>query len=430
MTGQATRIGGAWLVARVRRLTEFLQAVVLRFYADHCLRHASALAYATLLSMVPLLALMFAVLKGLGVQRRLEPLLLSRLALTPETTQRIIEFIDRTNVGTLGALGAVALVLTVIGLLGSIEASFNDIWRVHRSRSVWRKVTDYVSAVLLVPLLLLAAVAITSSAQSRAMLDYLLQSEYAGPAVVLALRLLPIAMNAVAIGVMYSVIPNRRPHVPSVVMAALVAGTAWQAVQLAYVALQIGVARYNAIYGALSQLPVTLVWLYVSWIVLLAGAEVAAVGEFGTDAEPPENQPRSRWAAAVHLLIRAGESFRGGGEPVTVKKMARELRMEGGSVREVAEQLRDAGLLAEVEGPAYLLARDAASIDLGILDELVDSAVLPVGCDGRVRVLLDAIAAERRGSLHGRTLAELLSENAKGGGAATSGGRSTETGEA
>ena len=110
----------------MRRLWLYLVAGGWRFYADRCFMRASALAYASLLSLVPVLAVMFAVLKGLGVQRRLEPLLLSRLALHADTTQAIIGYIDATNFRTLGAFGAVALLLTVYGLLGSIEASFKD----------------------------------------------------------------------------------------------------------------------------------------------------------------------------------------------------------------------------------------------------------------------------------------------------------------
>src|SRR5215470_357141 len=111
------------------RALQFVRAVPQRFFADGCLLYASALTYTTLLSLVPLLALMFAVLKGLGVQHRLEPLLLSRLSLSPDTNELIIGYIDKTNVSTLGALGAATLVFTVISVLGTIEASFNHIWR-------------------------------------------------------------------------------------------------------------------------------------------------------------------------------------------------------------------------------------------------------------------------------------------------------------
>ena len=115
-----------------RTLAAYGAAAVRRFLADQCLMRASALAYISLLSIVPLLALMFAVLKGLGVQHRLEPLLLSRLSLDQETSDLIIGYIDRTNVSTLGALGAATLVLTVVSVLGNVQTSFNAIWRVRR----------------------------------------------------------------------------------------------------------------------------------------------------------------------------------------------------------------------------------------------------------------------------------------------------------
>src|SRR5262249_48724307 len=108
----------------------FIVGLLWRFIADHCLLHASALTYTSLLSIVPLLAIVFSVLKGLGAQRQIAPLLLSRVALEPETAERLLGYIDRTNVGTLGALGAVALLTTVISVLGAIEQSFNHIWRV------------------------------------------------------------------------------------------------------------------------------------------------------------------------------------------------------------------------------------------------------------------------------------------------------------
>ena len=247
-------------------------ATVRRFYGDRCLEAAAALTYTSLLSLVPLFALMFAVLKGLGAQNRLEPLLLSRLSLDPEVTGRMLGWIDHTNVGTIGALGAVFLIFTVISVLGGIESIFNMVWRVARGRTWWRKITDYVSVVLLIPFLLLFAVGITSALREQTILRELLEVDVLHGVALAALRLAPIAMNVVALGILYAVMPNRRPHPKSIAIGALVAGCAWQLVQTAYVALQIGVARANAIYGALAQLPVTLVWIYVSWAVVLAGA--------------------------------------------------------------------------------------------------------------------------------------------------------------
>jgi membrane protein len=382
--------------------------VARRFWDDGCLLHASALTYTTLLSLVPLLALMFAVLKGLGVQRRLEPLLLSRLPLDPEATERVLTYIDHTNVGTLGAVGALALVATVISVLSSVEGSFNHIWRVRRGRTWWRMASDYLSTVLITPVLLLAAVAITSSVREQALLRWILQTEYVGQAAVWLLSLAPVVINSVALGILYAVVPNRRPHVPSIVAGAIVAGCAWQVVQREYVALQIGVAHYNAIYGAMAQLPVMLVWIYVSWAVVLAGAELAAVWEFGAQSAGA-TATINAGAVALHVLLRAAERFRSGGGPITPQPLARELRVDRALVAKTVEELRRRGLLVAVEGAeeAYVLARDPATIDLAALPELMTGNDVPPGCDPRVREQLDQLQLDQQAQMRRHSLADL-----------------------
>jgi membrane protein len=394
-------------IGRGRRLGLFLAAVGRRFYTDHCLRHASALAYTTLLSLVPLLALMFSILKGLGVQRRLEPILLSRLALDPAAVEQIIGYIDRINVGTLGALGAAALVLTVISVLGAVEATLNQLWRVRRGRTIWRKATDYLSVFLLTPMLLLAGVAITSSVQQQQLLRLLLQTQFIGDALLYTLRLAPIVMNAVALGIVYAVMPNRRPRPLPIIAGALAGGVAWQLVQWAYVSLQIGMASYNAIYGALSQLPITLVWLYVSWVVVLLGAELAVVLELGVQPEAA-GEPPSRRTVALYVLLSAAQRLRHGGEPIAPPDVVRELAAEGGTVAEAFDALAARGWIVAVEGerPAYVLAREPASIQLAELP--CRQETVPDLLPERARRLLSQAQARERESWAGRTLADLV----------------------
>ena len=395
-----------------RHGADVVRTVVRRFYADRCLMRASALAYASLLSMVPLFAIMFAALKGLGVQDRLEPLLLSRLSLTEATTAAIIGYIDRTNVRTLGAVGAATLVLTVISLLGTIEASFNHIWRVARQRSLWRKITDYLGVVVLTPFLLLAATALTSAGQVQSLVQWVLTNGYLGGAAMRTLTLAPLAINAVAIGVLYAVMPNRRGALVPIAAGAVVAGTAWYAIQTGYVALQIGVARYNAIYGALAQLPVTLVWLYVSWGVVLAGAELAAVMEFGADAAADVKVRRD--AVALHVLVRAGDAFRNGGPGVEVRRLARELRVDVDLVQATAGELVERGWLAGVEGYAgrFVLTRDPAHMPLGELLLPAAGERVPARCDARVRRALAQGEEAYVQAVAARRVADLLDDDA------------------
>lgn len=398
------------LAARAGR---FLATTGRRFYGDQCLVRASALAYVSLLSIVPVLAVMFSVLKGLGSRGALQSMLLSRLSLRPEVTETLVGFVDRISIGTLGGIGASMLLVTVVGLIGGIESSLNLIWRVRRDRTPWRMVTDYLGVVLLTPFLLLAAVALTSSMQVQWVLDWMLGSPYLGIAAVQALRLAPIVINIIAIGVLYTIIPNRRPSPVPVAIGAAVAGAGWHLVQVAYIQFQIGMASYGAIYGALSQLPITLVWLYLSWAVVLFGAEVAAVCEFGWEHSDGEPTVPNGVAVALHMLVAAADSFRDGGKRgVDLFATARQLGVTGDVVAAAATHLESHGWLVAVEEepPCLVLARDPKAISLGELTDLRPAEIVPPGCDPRVRAALDALGAEERDLWRGRTLADLLGD--------------------
>ena len=391
-------------------LAAFVVAVARRFYVDQCLMRASALAYTSLLSLVPLLAVMFAVLKGLGVQDRLEPLLLSRLSLDQGSTELIIGYIDRTNVSSLGGLGAATLVLTVISVLGTIESSFNDIWRVTRARSLWRQVTDYLGVVLLTPFLLLAGVAITSATQVRQILQWMTANGYVGGAATLALSFTPIVVNALGIGVLYAVMPNRRAVWRPIAISALIAGCAWQLVAWGYLRLQIGVAGYSAVYGALAQLPVTLVWLYLSWTIVLAGAELAAVLEFGRAAPAGAGSSPDPRAIALHLLVRAADEFVRGEPGIEPRATAHELGVEIDAVQRATTALQDFGWLAavDIQPPRFVLARAPATIELERLDGLARRDWVPPRIDPRAAAALREVDAKGPELWGGRTLADLL----------------------
>jgi len=382
-----------------------------RFYDDQCLTRASALAYTSLLSIVPLLAVMFSVLKGLGAQQRLEGVLLSRLSLDPETTDLIISYIDNTNFGTLGALGAAALLLTVISVLGSIESSLNAIWRVAQQRGLWRKVTDYLGVVMLTPFLLLAATTLTSAYQAQTIVQWVLDNGYLGGLAVEILGLAPIAINTIAIGVLYAVMPNRRAAWGPLLAGAFVAGFAWHIAQIGYVNLQVGVARSNAIYGALAQLPITLVWLYVSWAVVLAGAELAAVLEFGEDAVQPPGAEREE-ALALDLLVRAADAFHRGRPGIDLSAVATSLRVDLGILQQAAGRITERGWLVPVDDQPgrFVIGCDPARIALSEVASATAVEALPHRLDPRVRRALHARAGDAPQWWAERTLADLCDE--------------------
>ncbi|GAB4246793.1 MULTISPECIES: YihY/virulence factor BrkB family protein [Deferrisoma] len=267
-----------WDSAGTGRFASVVRTVLItgwKFRADRGFLRASALTYSTLLSLVPLLALAFSVLKGLGVQRRLEPLILRHLAAgNTEIASRVLEYVERTKVGSLGAVGLVALIVTAVAVIGNVELSLNDIWQVRRGRSPVRKVADYLSMLILGPVLLFASISLTTSLQSPAVLERL---QVLGPVLRGGLRLLPFAAVWVAFTALYVILPNRKVPIRSALVGGVVAGTMWQVAEWAYIEFQIGVAKYNAIYGAMAQLPLLFVWLYFSWCIVLWGAELAFV---------------------------------------------------------------------------------------------------------------------------------------------------------
>ena len=204
------------------RAWRFGEAVGSRFFFDRCLLHASALTYTTLLSLVPLLALMFAVLKGLGAQGRLEKWLLTRVGLGAEVTDRIVGFVGQINASTLTTLGVVTLVVTAVSALSSAETSLNLIWREPVGRAWWRKLSDYTSVLLLSPILLLAGFGATSFLAEQDTIRGLLENRVIGDAWAQALRILPYIFNVAAFFVFYVVMPNRRPDFRAVLIAATV----------------------------------------------------------------------------------------------------------------------------------------------------------------------------------------------------------------
>ncbi len=341
----------------VGRVTRVVLVTGWKFAADRGFLRASALTYATLLSLVPLLAIMFSVLKGLGVQRRLEPLLLEHItAGNTELTARILEYVNRTEVGTLGAVGLAMLVFTVISVLNNIEGSFNDIWQVRQGRSMVRKVADYLSVLVVSPLLLFLSLSLTTSLQSETVLARL---DLLGPVVRHGRRGLPFLAVWLAFAAMYTVMPNRRVPWRSALLGGVVAGSVWLVAEWAYIRFQFGVARYNAIYGAMAQLPMLLVWVYTSWCIVLFGAELAFVHQAPGRGRYLRSRHRlwvPRADVGLNILLAVARRFERGEPAPTAGEVVDALRLDPADGERVVNRLLDDGVLvATADDPPGLV---------------------------------------------------------------------------
>ena len=251
-----------------------------RFKEDMLNLRAMGLTFTTLLSLVPFLAVTFSVLKAFGVQNELEPFLAQ--ALKPlgaggvEITSRMISFVNSLRVGVLGALGLAFLFVTVISLISKIEDSLNYIWRIRHSRSVDRMFSDYLSVVLVGPILVFVAFALTASAQSHWLVQRFLQSETLGIFVGTVTQvIMPFIFLCAAFSFIYRFIPYTYVRTSSAMFGGIIAGVLWQLAGVLFTGFVATMVRNDAIYSSFVIIVIFLIWVYVGWLVVLVGAEVA-----------------------------------------------------------------------------------------------------------------------------------------------------------
>ena len=250
------------------------------FDEDRCQLRASALTYYSLLSMVPVVAILVGIAKGFGFQEVLEKELLDNFSAHQAVLVQVMDFakslLETTKGGLIAGIGLAVLFWTVIKVLGSIERSFNTVWGVKKSRPWGRKFTDYISVLLIAPILFFLAsslmVFITSQVTFITAKFALLG--FFSSLIFFLLKLLPYCIVWILFTFIYIFMPNTKVRFSSGLVGGIVAGSIYQLVQLGYISFQVGVARYNAIYGSFAALPLFLVWLQLSWLVVLFGAEI------------------------------------------------------------------------------------------------------------------------------------------------------------
>ncbi len=402
---------------------QVLALVIKDFRDDHCLLRASALSFSTILSLVPFFALTFAVLKGFGVHNKIEPLILNEMAAgSQETVSRIVTYINNTNMTSMGAIGLVTLIITVLTLLGNIEEAFNVIWGVRETRSFYRKFSDYLSVVITGPILLLAAVSITTSLQSQAMVKWLVETSYLGDALLFLFRLAPYLIIWMALVFLYIFIPNTHVRFKSALIGGILAGTIWQLAQWGYIHFQVGVARYNAIYGTLALLPIFMIWIYTSWLIVLLGVEMVYAHQnirtFRREVRNPSFSHSQKELLCLAILQDIAAAFHFERAPWTPENLAEELDIPVRFVREILSLLMETGYITATAGddPRFIPARELHHIViaevLSTLKNHGDECKMTRMTDGETRLkeVLERLDARTGQALAGMTLHDLVAE--------------------
>jgi membrane protein len=249
--------------------------LVRKFIDDRCTTYAAALSFSSMLSIIPFLAILFAILKMLDVHTALTPVILSNVSAgSQEIVTRLLRYIHNTRVGSLGVVGLVTLFLSIMVTLDNVEEAFNQIWGLERGKAYHHKVRDYLLVILGIPLLIALAVTITTGLQNQWVVKWFFRLPGFGALFLTLFRLVPYLSLWIALSFLYLFIPNTKVRLRNALIGALVAGTAWQMTQWAFIHFQLGVSRSNAIYGTMSLLPVFMIWIYSGWIIVLAGMEL------------------------------------------------------------------------------------------------------------------------------------------------------------
>jgi membrane protein len=307
---------------------------------------------------VPVVAMAFGIAKGFGFEKRLEKQILENLQGQEEVAQQIIgfsqSFLENTKGGLIAGIGIVLLFWSVIKVLGNIERSFNEIWGIKKSRSMGRKFSDYLSIMLICPILLIMASSMTVliTSQVTYIVEKLSLYSSLSDLILFSLKILPYVVIWIAFTFIYIFIPNTKVSFKSALLGGIIAGTAFQVVQWIYVTFQVGAAKYGAIYGSFAALPLFLIWLQISWLILLLGAELSFAEQ---NVETYELEPdclkishsfkRLLSLGITHLCVK---NFQDSQKPQTAEDISHHLEIPIRLVHQILYELTESRILSEV----------------------------------------------------------------------------------
>lgn len=328
------------------------------FDEDRCQLSASALTFYSLLSFVPIVALAFGIAKGFGFEELLEKQLMEKFSGQEEILGQVIEFanalLENTRGGMIAGIGVAVLFWSVLKVLGHIERSFNDVWEIKEARSFGRKFGDYLSMMLIAPVLVIVSSSATVFVKTQVELitEKVALLGMFSPLILSSLNLFPYIVIWLLFTFIYVLMPNTKVNLGSALLAGVVAGTIFQVTQLLYITFQVGVARHNAIYGSFAALPLFLIWLQISWLIVLFGAEISFAHqnvdtyEFESDSRRISAGHKTLLSLQIaHLLVN---TFSKGEPPLTASAISHILEIPFRLVRQILHELVQSGTLSEI----------------------------------------------------------------------------------
>ena len=327
---------------------------ITRFTQDQIVTKASALTYSTLLAIVPMLAILFAIARGFGFDQLMEQQIAEALGGQTEAVNYILQFVKsylaETKNGIFIGVGLIMLLWTVLNLINNMEITFNGIWQVKHGRSMYRKVTDYFSLLLMMPILIVLSGGL--SIFTTTALKHIESFALLAPIGKFMVRLIPFILTWFMFTGLYIFMPNTKVKFKHAIISGIIAGTAYQFFQMLYISGQIWVARYNAIYGSFAALPMLLLWLQVSWTICLFGATLTYAGQnlrnYSFDKDTRNISRRYRDFICILIMTQICKRFKQNEAPYSAEEISEECQIPIRLTNQVISKLQDINLVHEV----------------------------------------------------------------------------------
>jgi len=381
-----------------------------------------SLVYTTLLSIVPLIAFSFSVLKGFGMHKQLEPLLFTALEpLGPqgaEITQQIINLVDNVKGGVLGGISLAFFIYTAISMVQKVEESFNYVWYVAKRRNFARRLTEYMIVMLIGPVIIVIALGMIASLRSNTLIQLFLNSEILGPVFIATSKLTPYLLVTGVFTFVYMYMPNTRVRFKSALVGGIAGGFAWATISVIFATFVVAATRRQLIYSGFAVAITTLIWLYLNWLVLLFGAQLAFYFQNPAFLRIGRREPRlsnaMRERLALNIMLLVGRAFREGESSTeTVRTLAETLSIPSITLTPIIAGLETDGLLMSTENEDLVPGREMSRISLSEILAVVrehgetGSYRDPEWAD-EIKGLADQVDAAVVNTLGNRTLADLL----------------------
>lgn len=356
----------------VSSVLQFVFALIRDMFAGQLMMRSMSLVYTTLLSVVPLIALSFSVLKGFGVHNELEPLLFKLLEPLgdqgAQITQQVIDLVDNVKGGVLGGISLAFFIYTAISMVQKVEESFNYVWYVAKRRNFARRMVEYMTVMLIGPVVIVAALGIIASLRSNTVVQFIMTSEMLGPIFLAAGKLTPYVLVTGVFTFLYMYMPNTRVRFRSALVGGVAGGFFWASISVIFASFVVYSTRTQLIYSGFAVAITTLIWLYLNWLILLIGAQLAFYHQNPAFLRIGRREPRlsnaMRERLALNIMLLVGRAFQQSGEAVTIHTLANTLRIPSITLTPIITGLEAEGLLATTEKEDLVPARDMARIRL------------------------------------------------------------------